>query len=353
MKNNYLLLFILIFTLRCKKEEHPVLSGFAKAETAIITCEGSFGANNGSLSFVDGATVTNNIFESANNGLVVGDVVQHYCRVGDKGIIVVNNSQKILIVEAETFKLLKTLTSGFEYPRFAVAVDDEHAYVTNGSGAGKVLVVNVSTLEVEKEITVGKGPEMLLKQDKFVYVCNSGGFNNDDKTVSVIDTETDTEVRKINVGDVPVDMDFDATGNLWVLCKGVPDYSNFPNVLRATEAKLVKINTVTQSVAKEFTVLPVGSIDDLGRLTASKDGNTIFFTSGNGIYAMPISSNSLPLLPIIPQYFYGIDTDPQTGLLWCTQGNFSSNGYVKRFNSNGVVQDSVKVGIGPSNSIFN
>ncbi|MBX7227736.1 MAG: hypothetical protein K1X55_17000 [Chitinophagales bacterium] len=353
MKNNYLLLIISIFILSCKKEEQPVLSGFAKEGTAIVTCEGSFGANNGSLSFVDGSIATNNIFESANSGLVVGDVVQHYCRVGNRGIIVVNNSQKIMIVEAETFKLLKTLTTGFDYPRYAVAIDDERAYVTNGSGTGKVLVVNVSTLEVEKEIAIGKGPEMLLKKDKYVFICNSGGFNNDDNTVSVIDTETGSEIRKINVGDVPVDMDFDATGHLWVLCKGIPDYSNFPNVLRATEAKLVKINTATQTVAKEFTVLPVGSIDDLGRLAASKDRNTIFYTSGKGIYAMPINSNSLPLLPIIPQYFYGIDTDPQTGLLWCTQGNFSSNGYVKRFNTNGIVQDSVKVGIGPNNSIFN
>ena len=303
-KNNAILgclFFILIFS--CKKEEEISLGGFAKSGSAIITNEGAFGSSNGSISFLENSKITNNIFEAANSGLNVGDVVQY------SGLIIVNNSKKVMIVDAESFKLKKTLTEGFTYPRFAVSITENKAYVSNGSGDGTILVVNIDSQKVVKTIAVGKGPEMILRYGSLVYVCNSGGFSNDDSTVSIINTSTDLEVKKITVGDVPVDMDFDANGNIWVLCKGVPDYSNFPFVERLTPANLIMINRNTQKVEKSFQILPKGSTDDVFRLAASNDGNTIY--------------------------------------------NFSSNGNIRKYSKSGLKLDSLSVGIAPNNIIFN
>ena len=71
-----ILFFAIIFS--CKKEEEISLGGFAKSGSAIITNEGAFGSSNGSISFLENSKITNNIFEAANSGLNVGDVVQYY-----------------------------------------------------------------------------------------------------------------------------------------------------------------------------------------------------------------------------------------------------------------------------------
>ena len=346
------LFFVLIFS--CKKEEEISLGGFAKSGSAIITNEGAFGSSNGSISFLENNKITNNIFEAANSGLNVGDIVQYYQRVGNSGLIIVNNSKKVMIVDAESFKLKKTLTEGFTYPRFAVSITENKAYVSNGSGDGTILVVNIDSQKVVKTIAVGKGPEMILRYGSLVYVCNSGGFSNDDSTVSIINTSTDLEVKKITVGDVPVDMDFDANGNIWVLCKGVPDYSNFPFVERLTPANLIMINRNTQKVEKSFQILPKGSTDDVFRLAASNDGNTIYYNKSDGIYALNINSSSLPISPLIQGFFYGLDVNPDNGEIFgLDAGNFSSNGNIRKYSKSGLKLDSLSVGIAPNNIIFN
>lgn len=347
------LLFLLAFY-SCKKEEITTLSGFAKSGTAIIVNEGSFGSNNGSLSFFDEGKIINNIFEKANGGLVVGDVVQYYTKVGDKGLIVVNNSQKVVIVNAEDFMLQKTITQDLSYPRYAVSISDKRAYVTNGSGNGTLVVIDVDSLKVIKTIEVGKGPEMLVRNGTLVYVCNSGGFSNDDSTVSVVNTLTDTEIKKIKVGNVPIDLDVDINGNIWVLCKGIPDYSAYPAVKRLTPAQLVMINGTTKLVEKTFQILPIGSIDDVQRLAMSGDGKTVYYNKGDGIFAMNINGISLPTSPLINGYFYGLDVDPNTGSIFgLDAGNFSSNGSVKKYTTSGVKLDSLPVGIAPNNLFFN
>lgn len=345
-------LFFIIFS--CKKDNEISLGGFAKSGTAIITNEGAFGGNNGSISFLENGIITNNIFESANNGLLVGDVVQYYERVGNNGLIIVNNNQKVLLVDAESFKLKKTLTEGFTYPRFAVSVSESKAYISNGSGNGNLLVVDVDSQKVVKTISVGKGPEMLLRYGSLVYVCNSGGFTNDDSTISVVSTLTDMEIKKIKVGDVPVDMIFDSNENLWVLCKGKPDYSNFPFVQRLTPSKLVMINTKTELVEKTFQILPAGSNDDVFRLAVSNDGNTIYYNKSDGIFAMNINAISIPANPLIRGFFYGLDVDPNNGEIYgLDAGNFSSNGNIRKYSNLGLMMDSLIVGIAPNNIIFN
>jgi YVTN family beta-propeller protein len=343
------LFFVLIFS--CKKEEEVSLGGFAKSGTAIIINEGKYGGNNGSISFLEDGLVTNNIFEGANSGLNVGDVVQYYERVGNSGLIIVNNSKKVLIVDAQSFKLQKTLIEGFTYPRYALSISDKRAYVSNGSGNGSILVVDIDSQKVVKTITVGKGPEMMLRFSTKVYVCNSGGYGNDDSTVSIISTITDNELKKITVGDVPVDMAFDGNGNIWVLCKGVPDFS-FEK--RLTPAKLVKINTNTEEIEKVFELLPIGSLENVIRIAASNDGNTIYYNKSDGIYALNINSSSLPTSPLIQGFFYGLDVNPDNGEIFgLDAGNFSSNGNIRKYSKSGLKLDSLSVGIAPNNIIFN
>ena len=73
-----------------------------------------------------------------------------------------------MIVDAESFKLKKTLTEGFTYPRFAVAITENKAYVSNGTGDRTILVVNINSQKVVKTIAVGKETEIMWRYVRLV-----------------------------------------------------------------------------------------------------------------------------------------------------------------------------------------
>jgi DNA-binding beta-propeller fold protein YncE len=146
----------------CKKEEQeeeiapiPVTSGM------VVGCEGTFNMNNGSVHWIgDDGTSRTTAYESAN-GVSPGDLLQSYREFNGNGFLVMNNSQKVEVVNAINFGYLGTI-SGLDYPRDILAVSSQKAYVTNGSGAGDVKIINLSTYSISGSIEVGNGPEEIV-----------------------------------------------------------------------------------------------------------------------------------------------------------------------------------------------
>ncbi len=344
-----------IFITSCKKDVIDLSGTFIEDGSAIVVNEGNFTHNNGSLSYIDrNGNVTNNIFETIN-GIAVGDVVQSYSRTDRYGIICVNNSQKIEIVDARTFKSVATITDGTDYPRYSLPVSDEKVYVTNGSFTGKVIVLNLNNFTVAKTIAVGDGPEELVMIGTKVYVANSGGFGTD-HTVSVIDANSDAELTRINVGDNPTDIEKDAAGNIWVLCKGYVTYdppTYAPN--RNSAAKLVHINTTTNTVDKQLELVAADNDwSTADNLEMGGNGNTLYFSIDDNIYQMPTVSVTIPPLPFFKQWIYGLEINPATNDIWALDaGSFTSAGYVFKYSAIGQKLDSMKVGIGPNFIYFN
>lgn len=362
LKKIMLILFVCASIISCKKEDNQnnTIGTYAESGSAIVVNEGNYGSNNGSVSFVDrNGLVTNYIYENANSGINLGDVIQSYTRVGNKGIICVNNSFKIEIVDARTFKHLATIvdttaTQNTSYVRYALGIDDNKAYVTNGNFAGEVEVINLSTNTITKSINVGKGPEQLVMVDNNVYVCNSGGFDVD-STVSIINTTTDVVTSTINVGDIPQKIVRDAQNNVWVLCAGQSDYSNYPIINKLSPSKLVRINTTTNTVDRSFTLINAGSPSYVVQLAIGNNGRTLYYSVSDRIYALDITSGSLPITALISgRNFYGLAASPFSNQIWALQApNFTSSGYVFRYASSGSLIDSLKVGIGPNGAVFN
>lgn len=351
-------LFLIATVTSCKKETTVAASGtFTESGTAIVVNEGNFGSNNGSVSFVDrNGSIINYIYESANGGMNLGDVVQSYTRVGNKGIVCVNNSQKIEIVDARTFKHLATIADAVKtsYVRYALGISDTKAYVTNGNFAGIVNVLDLTTNTITHSINVGKGPEQLALSGSHAYVCNSGGFDVD-STVSVIDTATDAVTQTIKVGDIPAKILKDAQDFVWVLCAGQTDYAGWPNITKLTPSRLVRINSATNTIDKNFTLITAGNPSYVVNLAIGNNGRTVYYSISDKIFALDITAGSLPATPVISgREFYGLAASPFTNQIWgLSAPNFTSGGSVYRYTSAGTLVDSLKVGIGPNSVAFN
>ena len=112
-----------------------------------IANEGNFQWGNASLSFYNPASglVQTDIYK-ANNGKGIGDVLQSICSFQDKLYLVVNNSQKISVLNAKTWKEIHTIT-GFNSPRYFLPVNTQKAYVSD-LYENAVYVLNLNTQQM-------------------------------------------------------------------------------------------------------------------------------------------------------------------------------------------------------------
>lgn len=348
--------FLSAILFSCTRDNTQLITNYVESGSAFVVNEGNFGHNNGNISYIShNKTVVNGIYEMANSSSVLGDVIQSFERVGNTGIICVNNSNKVVLVDISTFKQKAALTQYISYPRYALGVSTTKAYISNWSYPGSITVVDLNTNAVVKTIEVGNGPEEMITVNNKVYVANSGGFGNDN-TLSIINPATDLEEEKITVRDYPSEMVLDAQGFIWILCKGhveypAPDY--IPHRLSASY--LVRLNPSTKTIDKEIMLIPANdNFSSSDNLAINGTGTQLYFSVDNKIYTLQITATQLPAQPLVTKYAYGLNVHPYTGDIWiCDAKDFASAGMIYRYNQGGVVQDSFKVGLIPNSIYFN
>jgi hypothetical protein len=356
-KNVLVAMLVLIagFT-SCKKEEKDT-SSVSKdySHGVLITNEGPYSSGTGTVTHFDSnnKNVSQNVFEDVN-GFPLGNLVQSITVAGDKTYIVVNNAQKIEVVNSTSFSSVGTITA-LEQPRYFLGVNASKGYVTQwGDGSrGELKVVDLNSRTITKTIDIGKGSDRMLLSDNYVFVCNAGGYNPstydpvNDSSISVIDIANDNLIQRINVGYNPAGIVKDMYGKLWVICDGINDY-NIPANDRP--GCLARINPSTFSV--ELT-LPFSANDLETRIAIDNDGYNIYYQYSGSVYKMSVTATTLPATPFINRTFYAFGYDPSTHYIYGSDaGNFSSNGYAIRYQESGVVVDSFMVGIGPGNFAF-
>jgi YVTN family beta-propeller protein len=346
----FILVVVLLFS--CEKTGPGEENSIGYSSGILISNEGAFGNLNGSVSFLDrdSMVMQNNIFHKIN-GRALGDVVQSISVFRNRAYIVVNNSQKVEVVELETFKTAGVI-EGLSYPRYFLGINDDKGYVSNGAFQGLVYVVDLQSLSVTDSITVGNGPEEMLLLDKMVYVANSGGWGND-STITVIDPQSDKVVDAIEVGHNPVSMCLDDNDRIWVLCKGKlvwgPDYS----IAEETNSELIRLNPVT---GEKESIIQTGATGDYfwpNRLKKNAEGDQIYFIESAGIYRIGPDDNIQPSDALIQGNFYGFGVDPESGNIYgLTAGDFSSAGLLIRYFPDGAPIDTMQVGIAPNQVVF-
>ncbi|WP_162051604.1 DUF5074 domain-containing protein [Pontibacter pamirensis] len=328
-------------------------SGAYAEDGVFVINEGGFNKSTASVSYYNSNTeqVQQQIFQNENNRLL-GDVIQDMEIYNDRAFLVVNNSNKVEVVNAATFKSAGTI-EGLSQPRYFVALNNEKGYVTEWLPAnpdwsynnGRVSVINLEDYTVIQTIDVGVKPEQLLIAEGKLYVTNSGG-----NTLTVINTANDVVEQNIPITFGPNSLVLGRDNALWVLSAGNKDWK-LPES-EFTAGALTKVNpsnsTITSTVSFPLTTASAS------KLVINGDRNKLYFSYNSGVHQFDIPTNTFNTTPLIDRSFYGLGVDPDNGYIYGGDSNsFDGDGTVHVYRPDGTKVSEFQAGIGPNGFVFN
>ncbi len=339
------------FFISCEKEPEAVVVEKGQFEDGLFICnEGPFMSGTGTVTFtnVSGSTYYKDIYESVNL-TPLGNIVQSMTIINDKAYIVVNNANKIEVVNMADFKRITTI-EGLTLPRYVVQAGPSVAYISCWDNT--VAVLDLTTNAIIKSIPCQTGPEQMLKAGNYVFVLNQGGFATD-SLITVINTQNNTVVNTLHVGNRPSGIVLDKNGQVWVLCAG-KGYNGWPQA-DDTPGALYVINPVNFTIIKDEAVFEQSNHPD--KLAVNSAGDVLYFLYDGGICQRSILSASTEVIPFIhhsgSMYTMGFDKK-HNRLLFSDPVDYVQDGWVYSADPvTGIKTDSIKAGIIPGYFCFN
>lgn len=342
MKKPLLLLTLSLLLASCAKNPTGPSSTFYQSASAVyVLNQGIYGQGNSTLTayYPDSNTVSNDVFKTVN-GRNLGDTGNDITIFNGKAYMVINNSDKIEIMDASSAMWQGTIyfTSGTSPYRMVVYPDQSTGFVSD-LYTNTVSVINLLTnsLVPADSIQVGPNPYGIAYASGEVFVANSGyGSGN---TVTVIDAATRKAVKTITVGGGPTEVEPDGNGNVWVECPG-----NYGDI-----GKLFIIDAATNSVTDSI---------NLGVELPSFTGHTLAIDSQRDAAYLIADSSVIKLDPKVNQIvdanfikgsFYAIAVDEATGDIYLADAkDYKSDGEAYVYSSSGQFTNrSFTTGINP------
>jgi len=305
------------------------------SEGVFILNEGNFQWGNASLDLYDPATdsLRSGVFSAANEDEPLGDVLQSMTIWDGRAFLVVNNSEKIEVMNPNTLERLWTIT-GFNSPRYMIPLNSSKAYVTDLYEGG-IYVVNLGQLAIESFIETGEWTEQGALYNSRAYFPLVGV-----QEVRVINPAFDMVVSTIPLeGKATGEIVLDAQNNLWMGTSTQPGDS--------TSGMLLKMDPDEESIIQTF-LLPEGVKPS--RLQMNPTGDTLYFVAGD-VWALPIEATALPTQPFLTQpewLVYGLGVDPRNGDIYVADAiDYVQRGVVFRYNAKGELLSEILVGLIP------
>jgi len=340
----------LLLAAGCTKNNDNDLTGNWEDSVFIIN-EGPFPTGTGTISAYnrENGEVSHDLFKSVN-GRPLGNIVQSMSIHEGYGYIVVNNANKVEVVDMKDFKSVATIDD-LTLPRYFVGYDENKGYVSCWDSTVKVIDLN--TFTVTSSVKAGGGPDEMLIFDNKLFVINSGGYDVDNR-VTVIDTETDQLIMNITVGYTPVSIVRDHSNTIWVLCAG-RGWNGYPGP-NDTRGELVRISPETLEIIDS--VLFPDEENHPDNLVADETGAVFYYNMPRGIFSFSVAFGSVSSDPLIPaaKMYYGLGYDKTEGVLYAADRlDFSQNGWIFRYDvyPSAALIDSIPAGIGPNGFCFN
>lgn len=320
----------------CPKE--PITS--TNFTDVLIINEGNYTNGNASLSFYKSETqeIFNNVYSNANSGIPLGDVAQSALQIGDKIYVVVNNSSKITVLNANNFEIIQTI-NGFNSPRYILPINNQKAYISD-LYANAISILDLNTNTITGTIATNGWTEKMLLYNDTAYVCN---YNN--SKILIISTATNTIVGDISTGKGVNSIALDKNNKVWVMCSGGYN-EEIPRIIR--------FNPTNRTIEK--TMLFTDITHSPSNLVFNDVKDDFIFINQN-IFKMSINDNSIPSTPFITRasgsLFYGLGISPTNNDIYIADAkDYVQKGDVYRYSYAGNLIHQFEAGIIPSDFLF-
>ena len=352
----YISLLIIVFFVACddmKNMPTPVDLPATPGETGkmYVLCEGLFNMNNSRLIQLnfDNHTINSDFFLYINNRSL-GDTGNDMKLYGSKLWIVVNVSSQVEVLDLKSGISLKRIpffnaSNVARQPRY-ITFSGDKAYVCSFDGT--VARIDTTSLTVEAVTTVGRNPDGITSANGKLYVANSGGLDaasggNSDNTVSVLNINTFSEVKKITVGVNPFKLDADSQGDVYTVVRG-----NNSDV----KGSFCRINSQTDKVVQTFN-LPVMNFtikNDTAYLYNFDYINNSYWVKTFNCKTEQIISDSFITDGTVLERPFGIYIHPTNGNVYLTDArNYTTKGDLLCFSRKGKLMYKVEnIGLNPN-----
>lgn len=368
-----LLLFVICIT-SCRKDDDVIPATIGKVTEGVkdskikgfyLLNEGNMGSNKATIDYFsyESGVYSKNIFAERNPNVVkeLGDVGNDIEIYGSKIYAVINVSHFVEVLDLKSAKHITQITiPNCRYITFKGA----YAYVSSYAGPvqidpnarlGYVAKIDTATLKVVATCVVGYQPEEMAIVGNKLYVANSGGYRvpSYDNTVSVIDLDSFSEIKKITVAINLHRLETDRYGYIYVSSRG--DYYKIPS-------KTLIINTRDDSVLDVLGDLPNSNMTLCGDSLYVYSTEWSYLTNSNKITYAIVNTKTQK---VVTRNFikdgtenqikipYGIAVNPETHEFFVTDaGNYVTPGRLYCYSKDGIKKWDVETGDIPAHFAF-
>lgn len=339
-----LLAFILVINISCNDDDMELPSRGNYENGYFIANEGNFGTPTASVSFVskDLNTSENDIFKKNNNNENLGDVLQTIVFNDDRAFLLLNNSNKITVVNRYTFKKMGEITAQLNNPRY-MTISNGNIYVSNDQYNGEkyVNVYKVSDLSFVKKIAFASTStaERMVEAGGTVFVQNASySYGN---TLTRINTTTNDIINTVSIPNGQIEKTVSYNNNVYVIAAG------------STDSYIYQISSAG-AITKTTTLTGISNARNL-----EIEGGKYYYSSANKIYSMDMAATTAPTTPLINfvdggTYFTLYGFTVKDGKIFASDvKGFTAPSEVTIYNTSGVELKKVTTGIGSNGAYVN
>ncbi|MDR6369137.1 hypothetical protein J2795_000625 [Chryseobacterium bernardetii] len=247
-----------------------------------ISNEGNYNSQGAKVTFVTRnlSLKQDDIYGYNNNKDILGDVLQTIGLNGNKAYLVVNNSNKIVVVDRYTFKKLAVITDQLDNPR-GITFANDFIYVTNTNFVAhtqSVTKYKASDYSFVSKINMTEVSDKAVEAGGNVFVQNaSSGFGN---KITYINTSNDSKTE-ITVPNGQIGNTVSYKSNVYTISS------------TATDSYIYKISG-TGAITPVITLTGIPSATNL-----QIDNDKIYFSSANKVYTTSLAIPAIPATPLL------------------------------------------------------
>ena len=313
---------------------NPPVNVSTAAKDVLVLCEGNFMWGNAQMDLLrmDSMRMDQDIYRMVN-GTGIGDVLQHGILLGNSYFLSVNNSGKVVKIDARNLRL-KQMNPNLSSPRYLMAVSG-NIWVTD-LYSNKISLLDTGTLALNKTIDLKGWTEQMVAWHGDIFVANYAGgvhgFTTDGIRNASPVLKTDSTTQYLVV---------DNKNRLWAMST------------KQGKGKLYQFASPNQE--NPSLVLDLGA--DVSRLTINPAGDTLYFLTPTAVKKMDVNTKQLSDIQVFASGFqqaYALGISPDNQFLMVGDAkDFVSNGKLSMYSmKTGSLVKTFSTGVNPSAFVF-